>query len=162
MTAAVIITVLAFLHIISAMGWLGGAILFVSVIAPGLRSISPMASLEFLAKVGPRATRFFIGAATSTIIFGLLLLFSFSVDFGWKLDAGITIALIAYVIALVVTVPSFRKADRLAKEALASGQAGPPNPELPKAIKRGGVATTIVVLLLIVALAFMVGTGFPF
>lgn len=162
MTAAIVITTLAYLHIISAVTWLGGATLFVSVIAPGLRSVSPMARLEFLAKVGPKASQFFIGAATATIVFGLALLSAFSVDFGWKLDTGITLALIAYLLALIVTVPSIRKASRLAREALASGQAGPPNPEIPKAMRRGGIASTIVVVLLVLTLAFMVATGFPF
>jgi Na+(H+)/acetate symporter ActP len=74
LVAPIVITALAYLHVLAAMGWLGGAILFVSSIAPGLRSLSPTASLEFLAKVGPRSTRFFAGTATATIVFGLALL----------------------------------------------------------------------------------------
>jgi hypothetical protein len=57
---------------------------------------------------------------------------------------------------------SFRKADRVAKQTLEGGQTGPPPPELAKALKRGGIAVTITVLLLVVALMFMVVTGFPF
>src|SRR2546428_12973562 len=71
MVAPIVITILAYLHIISAMGWLGGAVLFVLAVAPGLRALSPTARLEFLSKVGPRAVRFFIGSSTPPIAFGL-------------------------------------------------------------------------------------------
>jgi len=163
MVAPIVITILAYLHIISAMGWLGAAVLFVSVIGPGLRSLSPTARLEFLSKVGPRGTRFFIGTSTSTIVFGLALLFSFPGAFNTTITAGLTLGLIAYLDAILVSIPSFRKADHLAKEMLASGQAGgPPSPELAKALKRGGIGVTTVVVLLVITLIFMVTAGFPF
>ncbi|MDA4128948.1 MAG: hypothetical protein OK422_05800 [Thaumarchaeota archaeon] len=161
MVAPIIITVLAYLHIISAIGWLGGAVLFVSVVAPGLRSLSPTARLEFLSKIGPKATRFFAGTSTATIVFGLALLFSSDVS-GTNINVGLTLGLIAYLVALVVAFPALTKADHLAKEALASGQAGPPSPELAKALKRGGLGVVVVVLLLVVTLMFMVASGFPF
>jgi len=143
------------------MGWLGGAILFVSSVAPGLRSLSPTARLEFLTIVGPKSTRFFAGSATATIVFGLALLGVVPGLLGTSLMVGIAIGLVAYVTALI-TMLSFRKADRVAKQALEGGQTGPPPPELAKALKRGGIAVTITVLLLVVALMFMVVTGFPF
>ncbi len=156
------ITVLAYLHIISAMGWLGGAVLFVSVLAPGLRSLSPMASMEFLSKVGPRATRFFIGTSTATVVFGLSLLYADLSVLSTDIYVGLTLGLIAYLDAMLVTVPGFRKADYLAKEKLASGQAGPPPPEFAKALRRGGLGVATVVVLLVITLMFMVASGFPF
>jgi hypothetical protein len=162
MVALIVITILAYLHIISAMGWLGGAVLFVSVVAPGLRSLSPTARLEFLSKVGPRAIRFFIGSSTATIVFGLALLFSFPGVFGTTITAGLTLGLIAYLDAMLVAIPSLRKADHLANEVLAGGQAGPPSPELAKALKRGGIGSATVVVLLVITLMFMVTAGFPF
>jgi hypothetical protein len=161
LVAAIIITVLAFLHVLTAMAWLGGGILFVSSIAPGLRSLSPAASLEFLAKVGPRATRFFLGSATATIVFGLALLGVVPGLMGTSLMGGVAIGLIAYLTA-IMTMLSFRKADDIAKRLLAEGKAGPPPPELAAALKRGGMFVGITVLLLVVALMFMVATGFPF
>jgi hypothetical protein len=143
------------------MGWLGGAVLFVSSIAPGLRTLSPAASLEFLAKVGPRSTRFFAGTATATIVFGLGLLSVLPGLLGTNILFGTAFGLLAYLTA-VLTMVSFNKADHLAKEMLAGGQAGPPPPEFTKALRRGGIAVTATVLLLVVALVFMVATGFPF
>src|SRR5713101_4123679 len=115
LVAAVVITVLAYLHVLAAMGWLGGAILFVSSIAPGVRSLSPTASLEYLAKVGPRSTRFFAGTATGTIVFGLALLAVVPGLFETSLMVGVGIGLIAYATA-IVTMLSFRKADQIAKQ----------------------------------------------
>ena len=163
MVAPIVITILAYLHIISAMGWLGGAALFVSVVGPGLRSLSLTARLEFLSKIGPSATRFFIGSSTATIVFGLALLFSFPGASSATLNAGLAVGLIAYLDAILVAIPSLRKADHLAKEMLASGQAGgPPSPELAKALKRGGIGVATVVVLLVITLISMVTAGFPF
>ncbi len=162
MVAPIVVTILAYLHIISAMGWLGGATLFVSVVGPGLRSLSPTARIEFLSKIGPGATRFFIGSSTATIVFGLGLLFSFSGAFSTTMTAGLALGLIAYLDAILVAIPALRKADHLAKEMLASGQAGPPSPELAKALKRGGIGVATVVVLLVITLMFMVAAGFPF
>src|SRR5438552_3073689 len=145
------------------MGWLGGAALFVSVVGPGLRSLSLTARLEFLSKIGPGATRFFIGSSTATIVFGLALLFSFPGASSATLTTGLAVGLIAYLDAILVAIPSLRKADHLAKEMLASGQAGgPPSPELAKALKRGGIGVATVVVLLVITLISMVTAGFPF
>jgi len=163
MVAPIVVTILAYLHIISAMGWLGGAALFVSVVGPGLRSLSLTARLEFLSKIGPGATRFFIGSSTATIVFGLALLFSFPGASSATLTTGLAVGLIAYLDAILVAIPSLRKADHLAKEMLASGQAGgPPSPELAKALKRGGIGVATVVVLLVITLISMVTAGFPF
>jgi Na+(H+)/acetate symporter ActP len=111
MADVLLVTILTYLHVILAMGWLGGAVLFLSVIAPGLRSLGPAASLEFLAKVGPRATWFFIGAATSTVIFGPALFFTLAGDFPAThgIYIGIILGLIAYLVGMIVTVPSLRQ-----------------------------------------------------
>lgn len=116
--------------------------------------------MEFLAKVGPKSTQFFIGAATATVIFGLALFFSMAGDFpGYGIYAGATLGLLAYLGAMGVTVPAFIKADRLAKEMMTSGQAGPPPPEFTKALRRGGMGVTSVVVLLLLAVIFMVASG---
>ncbi|MDA4125448.1 MAG: hypothetical protein OK438_08415 [Thaumarchaeota archaeon] len=155
-----IIVILTYLHVASAIGWLGGAVLFISVVTPGLKTLSPPASLEFLVKVAPKVTRFFLGIATATIVFGLALFFSLAGSFpGNGIYIGLSLGLIAYLIALGVTVPTFRKADRLAKEIMAGGQAGTAPAELAATMKRAGMAATIVVILLLLALIFMVSSG---
>jgi uncharacterized membrane protein len=163
LVAPIVITVLAFLHILSGMAWLGGAVLFASVVAPGLRKVSPPARLEFLAKVGPTANRFFVGVATSTIVFGLALLFSFfGSDYSlWpsSIIVGFSLGFIAYLTGMVVTVPTLSKAFKLAKDALAMGA---PSPQLAVLMKRSGISSGLTAILLVMAVVFMVATGFPF
>jgi uncharacterized membrane protein len=69
-----ITAVVAWLHIISAIGWLGGGIMFAFVVGPALAKLSPPSSGEFLVKVVPRVVLFFQISAGTTILFGVLLL----------------------------------------------------------------------------------------
>ena len=157
-----VIAVLTFLHIVTAMGWLGGVVFFLSAIGPGVRAFTPPALLEFLTNVGPKQIRFFAGTATGTIVFGLALLFAaFGTDHSsWPnyIEAGFGFGLIAYFIAILVTVPTIWKVSRIAQQAM-SGPPGPPPPELPKLLRMANMATMAVALLLLLALVFMVGSA---
>ncbi len=157
-----VIAVLTFLHIVSAMGWLGGVIFFISAVTPGVRTFTPAASLEFLTKVGPKQIRFFAGAATSTVIFGLALLFAtFGTDYtAWPryIEVGFTMGFIAYLIAILVTIPTFRKADKIAHQIIGNPQQGPPPPEFAKLLKRANMAAMAVAIILLLALVFMVSS----
>ncbi len=155
-----LVTVFAYLHILSAIGWLGGAILFVSSVAPMVRRMSPPATLEFLATVVPRVTRFFLIIATSTVISGPLLLLTIP-DFSPILQVGIVLGLAAYLVALF-TIWTFTKLTKTAKEMVKGGRAGPPPPEFLQQLKVGGIGTATIVLLLTVTLMFMVFSGYPF
>ncbi len=172
LVAPIVITALAYLHIIAAMGWLGGLVLFISEVTPGLRSLSSTAYMEFLSKVGPRTANFFIRVSTGTIVFGLTLLYffingdfsllSFSTAFGADISVGLTLGLIAYLSANLLAIPALKKAVRLAKDMLASGQPGPPSPEFVKALRRARLGGAGVLVLLVITLMFMVASGFPF
>ena len=157
-----VIAVLTFLHIVTAMGWLGGVVFFLSAVGPGVRAFTPPAMLEFLAKVGPKQIRFFAGTATGTIVFGLALLFAaFGTDYSsWPnyIEAGFGFGLLAYLVAIILTIPTIMKASRIALQ-VTNGPPGPPPPELPKLLKRGNMATMAVALLLLLALVFMVSSA---
>ena len=157
-----VVAALTFLHIIAAMGWLGGVMFFLSAVGPGVRSFTPPASLEFLTKVGPKQLRFFGGVATATIVFGVALLFAaFGADYTawpWYIEVGLFMGLVAYLVAVLVTIPTFRKLDRIARELMGKPP-GPPPPEFMKLLKRANMAAMAVAVILIVALAFMVSTA---
>ena len=157
-----VIAVLTFLHIVTAMGWLGGVIFFLSAVGPAVKAFTPPALLEFLTKVGPKQIRFFAGVATGTIVFGLVLLFAaFGTDYSsWPsyIEAGLGFGLIAYLIAVIVTIPTIMKLSGIARQ-LMSGPPGPPPPELPNLLKRANMATMAVALLLFLALIFMVSSA---
>ena len=160
-----VISVLAFLHVASAIAWLGGVVFFITTVGPGLRSFTPQASLEYLTKVGPRQVRFFLGAATATIVFGLALLFAtFGSDYAsWpaSIEVGFGLGFVAYLIAVLVAVPTFIKIERIAHQIMGNPQAGPP-PEFGKYLKRSNQAALSVAIILILTTIFMVGTAFPY
>jgi len=158
-----VIAALTVLHIVSAMGWLGGVVFFLSAVGPGVKSFTPQASLEYLTKVGPRQVRFFAGVATSTIIFGLALLFAaFGTDYTtWPgyIEAGFGLGLIAYLIAIGITIPTFRRLDKVAHQMMANPQPGPPPPEFIKLLRRGNMAAMAVAAVLLLTLVFMVSSA---
>jgi hypothetical protein len=158
-----VIAALTFFHIVSAMGWLGGVIFFLSAVGPGVRSFNPPASLEFLTKVGPRQVRYFAGVATATIVFGLALLFAaFGTDYSsWPayIEVGFTLGFIAYLIAILVTIPTFRKLEKMARQMMGNPQGGPPPPEFGMYLKRANMAAMAVAAILLLALVFMVGSA---
>jgi hypothetical protein len=164
LVAPEIITTLAFLHIISAIAWMGAAIFFISVIGPAVRGFTPAASLEFLTKVGPRQLRFFIGSASATLIFGLALLFSlYGTDYTlWPtaIVIGFSLGLLAYLDLALVAGPAFREADRIARQVMSNPQGGPPPPELQQALGRGRLAASLAVVILMLATIFMVVSAF--
>jgi uncharacterized membrane protein len=165
---ALLTTVLAVLHILTAMGWLGGALLFGFVISPSLAKLSRPASREFALGVAPGVLRFFQVIAGATILFGLLLLYnmtngdfsqlSFSSVWGRSLLLGMTTALAAFVLTEAVTVPAFQRVVALNGRMRPDGSEVPP--ELPSAVHRAGRLALANVLLLMITLGLMVSAGF--
>lgn len=162
MADSTVIAVLTVLHVASAMGWLGGVMFFLSAVGPGIRSFSPSASLEFLTKVGPKQVRFFAGVSTAAIVFGLALLFAaFGMDYTawpWYIEAGLGMGFVAYLLTVLVTVPTLRKIDRIARDIMGKPP-GPPPPEFPRLLKRANMATMLTAAVLLLALVFMVSTS---
>ena len=165
-----ITAILAWLHIFSAIGWLGGGIMFAFVVGPSLANLSPPSSGEFLVKVVPRVVRFFQITAGTTILFGVLFLYSYtkgdisdflslSTHFGLYLTIGLSLGFIAFLISEFVAVPIQLKAVRMIKEMQAAGQHQPP-PDLPKTLKQAANLAILTVVLLILTSIFMVASGF--
>lgn len=162
--------ILAWLHIGSAIAWLGGGIMFGVVVAPALSKLSPGSSGEFFVKVVPRVIRYFQIVAGSTVLFGVLLLYvgMSNGDFGhfapasvWGLSViiGMAFGFIAFLVSEFVSVPPLKKAIRIITEMQQSDQ-HQPNPELPKTLKRAALSANTTVILLILALIFMVSAGY--
>ncbi|HYC26539.1 MAG TPA: hypothetical protein VEB67_00785 [Nitrososphaerales archaeon] len=169
MASDVVVTVLAFGHILFAMGWLGGGLLTAFGIGPSLRKLAPPAAMEFNAKVIPRMVRFIEVSIGLTFLFGLGLLYtSFNGDFsflmnstqGYVLSTGILLALVAGAVGFSVVAPSFRRVSRLSAAAIESGQ--PPSPEMMKYAKRAAKGSMVGAVLLLLVLLMMVTSGFHF
>lgn len=164
-----VLTVLAYGHVLSAVGWLGGSLLTAFIIGPSLQSLSAPARLEFLAKVIPRIIRYVGATIGGTFIFGLLLLYyvlggdfammSPSTTYGAALSAGITLAVITAIFAGAVVFPAFSKMAKMADGVLKSG-GQPPPPEMMKYANRARIGSAIGAVLLLIVLALMVTAGF--
>lgn len=168
MADQLLIAILAYGHVLSAMGWLGGGILTTFVLGPNVRKMAPTASLEFNSKVLPKILRFVQVMIGTTFLFGLLLLYFFydgdlslltKSSQGLEITAGIVVALIAAAVVWSVTVPSFRKVIQIAGSVLQGGQQAPP-PEMMKYGKRARQGSLVGILLLLVVLATMIAAGF--
>ena len=163
----VLLTVLAYAHILSAVGWLGGGLLTAFVVGPSLQSLAPGSRLEFMAKVMPRIIRYVEGMVAGTLLFGLLLLYflvdgdfsalSPSTSFGAAISAGMVMAVLTTALVFTVTVPSFNKVVKIAGELLKSG--GQPPPEFQKYARRARLGSVAGAVLLVLVLACMVAAG---
>ena len=159
--------VLAWLHVASAICWLGGGILFAFVVGPALARLSPAASGEFLVKIVPRIVRFFQVFAGLTILFGILLLYNLggfsllspSSSYGLDLSLGALFAILAFVETEAIAAPIQLKAVRMVREMLSTGAHQPPA-ALPSTLRMARVTATLAVVLLVLASVFMVGAGF--
>ncbi|MCI4322119.1 MAG: hypothetical protein L3K18_02285 [Thermoplasmata archaeon] len=159
--------ILAIGHVVSAMCWLGGGIIFVFVVAPALSKLSPASSGEFLVKVVPNVVRFIQVFAGLTILFGFLLLYNlggtsilsgssfYSVD----LSIGITLALAAFVLAEFVSAPLQMKAVQMIRDMMASGAHQPPA-AFPGTLKKASLSAMATAVLLILTSIAMIGAGF--
>ncbi len=154
-----VVTILAYLHIISAISWFGAAILFVSTLFPAVRKMSRPAYLEFLSSVTPKFRWYFTVSATSTIVFGLALLLTIP-DYSQYLYVGVGTAGATYILILT-EIPAFIRLERRAGEILKMRQTdGPLPPDFLREVNRSRVTTLLTVLLLGVTLSFMVYSGF--
>jgi len=118
-------------------------------------------------KVAPRVALFFQIMAGSTVLFGVLLLYSMggfdllslSTFYGLDITIGLSIAFITFLISEFIAVPPLLKAVRMLREMQASGQHQPPA-EFPKTLKRATNTANLTVYLLIATSVFMVAAGF--
>ncbi len=169
MADPVLLTVLAYAHVLSAIGWLGGVLLTTFVVGPGLQTVSAPSRLEFMAKVMPKILRYIMMMIASTLVFGLLFLYFFiggdfsrlapSTPFGIAISAGMVVAVITALLGVGMVIPSFRKVIAIADQMLKSGQTPPP-PELMKYSKRARLGSIAATSLLLLVLVMMVTAAF--
>jgi uncharacterized membrane protein len=159
--------ILAWLHVFSAIAWLGGGIMFLFIVAPGVAKMPPPASGEFFLRVAPRVARFFQIVAATTVVFGALLLYNLgglslldpSTTYGLELIIGVSFALAAFVVSELVAVPPVYRAVRLIRGMMSSAAHEPP-PELPATMRAVEITGFLTLALLILTSMFMIAAGF--
>ena len=162
----IVFLALLIVHVGSIVSWMGGAILFVSVITPSLSSMSPAARGEFVISILPRFFRFIQGSSTLAVLAGLSL-------YGYmiianrppttsaqaSLSAGALIALVALVIFYSIGRPAGKKMVSLVKQ-MAQGPSGDLVAQLAVQQRKAAMASRIGVALLGITLILMiVGAG---
>lgn len=157
-------TVVLWVHIFGAIGWLGSAMVFGMVIGPTLPKLSGPARGEFFMKVAPSYIRYVEVFSIVTLVFGVAMvavlangnfsIMSPSTSFGLYISIGALLALVAMGVALAVIIPSAHRMVKITESMMKNP--GPPPPELAAAANRLKVGSTAGMVLLILVTIFMV------
>lgn len=168
MTSTLILGVLAWFHVLSAIGWLGGDLVLLIGMEPRLGKLSPAARSELTTTLLPRLNRLEMTFATATVLFGVvfaygltggdLAMLSPTTTWGLAITVGATLGFAAYLLEVIVEYPSENRVIAITRQMRASNQTDPP-PELSKYHERSELAEAGVLILLLAALAFMVASG---
>lgn len=154
--------VLVWLHIFSAIGWLGGLLIFMVVVTPLMPKLSGSTRGELVVKLFPNFVKTVLSFAGMTGLFGILLALTlsyeepamFSVELP-RLTVGASLALIVFLLGLLVSLPSVKRMSQILSEMQAKGEQQP-SPEFSRLQKRVGRVTNIGVVFLMIALVFTV------
>lgn len=121
-----VFVVLLLLHVGSIVAWMGGATLFVSVIAPSLRKMSPTSRTEFTLSAFPGYMRFVGGSSIVSVVAGVAL-YGYITQVATSLaptssgliyiQAGAVLSLIVLIIAFGIIIPTGRKLVSMLKQA---------------------------------------------
>jgi len=123
--ADILFLVLLIAHVTSVVAWLGGAVLFVSVVSPSLRNMSPGARGEFITSALPRYFQFIRGSSITAVVAGILL-YAYEALAATSLlpsssgqisiQIGIVLAIVALIVLFGVVMPAGNKLVTLTKE----------------------------------------------
>jgi uncharacterized membrane protein len=162
--ADAVFLVLLILHVGSIIAWMGGAALFVSVLTPALRKMSPASRGEFVVSVIPSYMRFIGGSSIAAAVAGLAL-YAYITQVATSLapsgsgaiyiQIGAVVTLIVLVIAFGVLIPTSRKLVGLLKQAAPGGDSAI-SARVGSLQKRLGMAARLGVFLLAVTFILMI------
>jgi uncharacterized membrane protein len=163
----ILTTVVLWLHVFGAIGWMGAGMIFAIVIGPSVGTMSPAARTEFFANVVPKYLRYVEVFSILTILFGVATavvfadgdysMFSSSSTFGLLLSAGAILGLVAIGLAMAVVVPTARRISKISQGMLQ--KPGPPPAELLGLAKRLKVSSTSALAILVLVTMLMVAAA---
>ena len=166
--ADAVFLVLLVLHVGSIIAWMGGATLFVSVLTPALRKMSPASRGEFVVSVIPSYMRFIGGSSIAAAVAGLAL-YAYITQVATSLapsgsgaiyiQIGAVVTLIVLLIAFGVLIPTSRKLVGLLKQSqkqAAPGGDAAISAQVGSLQKRLGMAARLGVFLLAVTFILMI------
>jgi|WetSurMetagenome_2_1015567.scaffolds.fasta_scaffold301217_1 hypothetical protein len=168
MVDQIVVGVITWFHVISVIGWSGGALTFLVSVKPSLAKFSPQANGEVVLKLLPRFVRSVQIFSLLTVIFGPLLAFTmadgppnaFDLQSPWSIfivigaAVGITMLLVVFFV-LTPTAKNLGRQIMLMQQN--PGQ--PPSEEFRKLQKRLAIIPPLAVTLLFTAEVFMVAAA---
>ena len=120
----VVFLVLLVAHVGSIVAWMGGAALFISVVTPSIRRMSPTSRNEFVLSVLPPYMRFIGGSSIISVTAGVAL-YAYITQIATSLaptssgliyiQAGAVLGLVVLLLAFAVIIPTGRKLVRILK-----------------------------------------------
>jgi len=164
--ADAVFVVLLLLHVGSIIAWMGGATLFVSVLAPSLRRMSPASRGEFTVSVLPSYMRFIGGSSIVAAVAGLALyayITQVATSFAPS-SSGLIYIQIGAIVTLIVLligflIPTSRKLVELLKQAqkqVAPGGDAVTSAQAANLQKRLGMTARLGVFLLALTFILMI------
>lgn len=164
--ADAVFVILLLLHVGSIVAWMGGATLFVSVLTPAIRRMSPAARGEFMVSVIPSYMRFIGGSSIAAAVAGLAL-YAYITQVATSLapsssgliyvQIGAVVTLIVLLIAFGVLIPTSRKLVELIKSQKQAASGGDAvSAQVAGLQKRLGMAARIGVMLLALTFILMI------
>jgi len=167
MVSTLVSAVLAWLHILAAIGWMGSAMFLAMVLGPSTRELPPPSRRDLVLRLFPRFIRYVTVFATLTLVFGVLLgmvlvsdgndVLSPSTIWGVRIIVGASLALVAYGLALSLGLRSARKILGLLEKPRQDQEVQAI--EMAKLTRRLRLAAATVTLLLSISLIFMVAAA---
>ncbi len=123
--ADIVFVVLLVLHVGTVVAWMGGALVFVSVVFPALRGMPPASRGGFITSVLPRYVNFASASSLATTVTGLVLYWYFTQSapslppsgIGLvSIQVGAVLSLMALVAMFGISRPSSRRLVSLTKQ----------------------------------------------
>jgi len=156
---------LAWMHIVSAIVWMGSIVFFTMVLAPVMRNLSPQARAELSIKMTPKFANFVRLFAILTIVFGLSLVLSLTKGdlaalapttiWGIGISGGMTLTIIAIVLGFGISIPTSQKIVRLTQEMQSNPQSNA-MAQIPRLQKRMAMMSITILALQFCIVALMV------
>ena len=162
----IVFLVLLFVHVGTVVLWMGASILYVSVLGPSIKRLSPSSRADLIKAIGSAYERYNLRNATIAIVAGLILYayvtgrivsVSSNVMLGdsgmpWIL-AGILFGLAAYILGIAVVM----RANRGLMRQMGAAPAGSaPSAEMMSLQRRVAMGSGLQALFLVLALLFMI------
>jgi uncharacterized membrane protein len=164
---SLVTAVLVWLHVFSAIGWMGAAMVFGMILGPLLPAFNPATRGELVVRVFPRYVRFAEAFALMTGVFGLALavafsggdlsVFSPSTTWGLFISVGGALGLVTILLAFTMITPAARKLVRLTQDVMKNP--GPPPADLQKTSGRLKSSASVGLVLQILVLVCMVAAA---